>query len=180
MLFLPNAFSLIVLPLINFMVICFTFRDEIYRYDYNVIIKSKYFLKHTYYTLWFALILQAIGNIIIIRFLQIKEPDISFAYHIIAAPIMSVIFSALNEEVIYRKIIFRHLDQKYGFWIGVILSSLIFMVSHYNYAGWLGYFLISVAWCYSYKRTGNIGINIISHVIINLAFFIKVSFMGVG
>src|SRR5206468_3899588 len=172
----PTTYALILSPLINFMVICFTFRNEISEYDYNYIVKNKWFLRHTYYTFLFAVAGQAFGNILIMNIIGIKGPDISFAYHMIAAPIMSVCFSSVNEEIIYRLIIFGWLDKKYGFWIGSTVSSLIFMFSHYNYSGWFGYFLVGFAWCASYKRTGNIGINIVTHFIINLIFFTKLSF----
>ncbi|WP_369077332.1 CPBP family intramembrane glutamic endopeptidase [Paenibacillus elgii] len=91
---------------------------------------------------------------------------------------MSVIFSSVNEEIVYRKVIFGYLDKKFGFWAGAVLSSLIFALSHYNYAGWIGFLTIGLVWCWAYKRTENIAINILSHMALNLIFFIKITFMG--
>lgn len=174
----PNKYTILTFPLVNFIIICFVYSEEIMNFNYNYLLKNNWFQRHTYYTLMFVAVSQAIGNIIIMNLFKIQSPDITFALQIIAAPMVSVIFSSINEEIIYRKIIFRYLDKKYGFWIGATVSSLTFSFSHYNYAGWLGYFLVGLAWCFSYKRTGNIAINIITHVIVNMIFFLKISYIG--
>src|SRR5206468_1809799 len=95
----PTTYALILSPLINFMIICFTFRNEILEFDYNKYIKSKKFWANTYWCFVFGIIFQAIGNILIMNVLKIQGPDISFAYHMIAAPAISIIFSSCVEEI---------------------------------------------------------------------------------
>jgi hypothetical protein len=118
---------------------------------------------------------QGIINVIVQKVLHVTPPDISFAYQIVAAPICSVVFSSINEELIYRKIIFGYLDEKKGFWYGAIVSSVLFMFSHANYAAWPSYFVVAMIWCWVYKRSGTIAVNIISHIAMNVAFFIGFS-----
>ncbi|GMX64603.1 hypothetical protein Elgi_38720 [Paenibacillus elgii] len=173
----PSSYTIVLFPLINFIVICFVFRNKIIEFDFNKYIKDRSFWTSTYQTLIIGAIGQAIANITM-QMIGINSPDISFAYHMVAAPVMSVIFSSVNEEIVYRKVIFGYLDKKFGFWAGAVLSSLIFALSHYNYAGWIGFLTIGLVWCWAYKRTENIAINILSHMALNLIFFIKITFMG--
>src|SRR5206468_10379064 len=42
---------------------------------------------------------------------KIQGPDISFAYHMIAAPAISIIFSSCNEEIIYRRLLLNYLEK---------------------------------------------------------------------
>jgi membrane protease YdiL (CAAX protease family) len=205
--FYPTKYALTLFPLINFVFICYVFKDEIMSYDFNKLIKNEImykkrinpivmkFIKNKnpfkcriifyrektdlllgtydfmYWTYVLVSALQAIANIIIHYTMHLQAPDISFAYGYIAAPIMSVIFSSINEEVIYRKIIFGSLDKKFNFWISSTVSSLAFMFCHYNYSAWFGYFIAGMAWSYTYKKTNNIAINIVSHIGMNLIYF---------
>jgi hypothetical protein len=188
--FYPSKYALTLFPFINFVYICYVFKNEIMSYDYNKLINNGITYTHTinykrkpytftldtyhliYWTFASASILQAIANLIIKFTFHLHAPDISFAYGYVAAPIMSVIFSSINEEVIYRKIIFGGLSKKYNFWISSIVSSLLFMICHYNYSAWLGYLVVGMVWSFAYKKINNLGIIIISHIIMNLSYFV--------
>jgi membrane protease YdiL (CAAX protease family) len=140
-------------------------------YDYNKL-KQLDTLKLIYNTFVTGAIIQGLGNFFIQYICQVTPPDISFAYKITAAPIVSVFFSSINEELIYRRIIFRYLDKKFGFCVGAIISSILFMFSHYNYAAWLGYFGIAMVWCYFYKKSNSIAVTIVAHMIMNFVVFV--------
>jgi hypothetical protein len=142
----PSKFTIVLSPLINFLLIVYVFKKEILSYDYNGFINNPDSPNKVWNTLMIAVIGQAILNIIMQYVFHINPPNIDFVFNIAAAPIMSVIFSACVEEVIYRKILFKYFESRFGFLLGAIISSVMFMFSHYNYAGWASYFFVGIVW----------------------------------
>jgi membrane protease YdiL (CAAX protease family) len=170
-----NKYTIVLGPIVIFTLLINRYLDEIKRTDINKLLKDKSIWKWSWYITVYALISQWVANEITQHGLNIKPPDINFAYTIVAAPIVSVMFSSVIEEVIFRKIIFTYLDKKFNFYIAAIISSALFALGHYNYAGWLGYFVLGLFWCWIYKKTGNITISILSHTYYNLFSFIMLT-----
>jgi membrane protease YdiL (CAAX protease family) len=169
----PNKYTLTFAPIIVFAHIIYTYWNEIQMYDFNTL-KSKEtwyviqnYIPHTF-------IVYGVGAMTF-YLIGIKSPDMEFAYVLIAASAVSVIFSTIVEEIIFRKIIFKYLYQKFNFYTGSIISSMLFAVGHANMTAWLGYFLIGCVWSYMYKKTNNIAVPIIMHIIWNLINFIILS-----
>lgn len=170
-----NKYTIILGPIAIFAFLIYTYLDELKSTNYNDILKDKSVWIWSWYITVYALISQGIANEIIQVGLNIKPPDINFAYTIVAAPIVSVMFSSVIEEVIFRKIIFAYLDKKFNFYIASIISSALFALGHYNYAGWLGYFILGLFWSWTYKKTDNIAMPILSHTYYNLISFIMLT-----
>jgi membrane protease YdiL (CAAX protease family) len=173
-----NSYTITFVPLIIFTFICYIYKDEIKEYDYNSFINGKDSMKQVFWTFVSVLIGQGVANIVLHSLIHFKHADIDYLLNIAIIPIATVIFIPIIEEVVFRKIIFGWIDKRYNFWTGSVISSTLFMVGHLNYAGWLGYFAIGMIWCYTYKRTGNLAVNIITHMLLNLSFFVVITFQN--
>lgn len=98
-----------------------------------------------------------------------------------ATPIFIVVTSILGpifEEIIFRKIIFGSLYKRYNFWIGAIVSSLVFAAVHFDFAHIIIYTAMGFTFAFLYVKTKRILVPIIAHVMMNtLVVLIQVIFV---
>ena len=94
------------------------------------------------------------------------------------AMIALVIFAAaLLEEILFRALLFRIVFEKFGFWIALILPSLLFSVLHLfndHWAGWYGFVsgvLLGVMWSLVYVLTQNVWAAAANHALWNFTIF---------
>lgn len=147
------------------------YRQQLKNYNWEGM-KTGSFWESVGFALTQGIILQAAGNVIVMYGLRVEQPQVHME---LTLPIWisAVVFSAILEEVLYRKIIFSTLDRFIGFWPSAVISSALFAVSHYNYSAYLGYFLLGLVWCRAYKKSGNLGVVIAAHIAFNaIAFFV--------
>lgn len=86
------------------------------------------------------------------------------------SPILIIVVSVIGpilEEIIFRKIIFGTLYQKYNFWIAAIISSVIFALVHMEPEHVLLYSAVGLTFAYLYIKTKRILVPIIAHVSMN-------------
>jgi membrane protease YdiL (CAAX protease family) len=76
-----------------------------------------------------------------------------------------VVFTPLKEELLYRGIIHRFLEVRHHFWIGIIVSSLIFGVLHLGFP--ITATLMGVVFVILYKLTKSIVPSMILHMLWN-------------
>ena len=87
-----------------------------------------------------------------------------------AAPIMilsAVIFAPILEEIIFRRVIFGTLIQKYNFWISAIISGVVFAAIHNEFEHILLYSVCGLIFAYLYYKTKSILTSIIAHMMLN-------------
>jgi membrane protease YdiL (CAAX protease family) len=85
-------------------------------------------------------------------------------------PILIIVISIIGpilEEIIFRKIIFGTLYQKYNFWIAAIISSVIFALVHMEPKHTLLYAAVGIIFAFLYIKTKRILVPIIAHVSMN-------------
>ena len=82
--------------------------------------------------------------------------------------ILMVLVAPIQEEVFYRLLLFRKLQESYSVVVSIVITSFIFAVVHWNLPGLFAYFTIGAVFTYLYYLTGNIWINIMVHAIYNL------------
>lgn len=94
------------------------------------------------------------------------------------AMIALVIFAAaLLEEILFRALLFRIVFEKFGFWVALILPSILFSSLHLfndNWAGWYGIIsgaLLGVLWSLIYALTQNVWAAAANHVMWNFTIF---------
>jgi len=102
---------------------------------------------------------------------QVQIFDVPIIY------IYSIIFSPLLEELICRRLLFHRLDRRLGFILAAIISSIIFATLHFNINQFIGFLWIGVVMAWSYKRSGNILVPIVSHAVYN---YITILIMSMG
>jgi uncharacterized protein len=85
-------------------------------------------------------------------------------------PVFIVVTSILGpilEEIVFRKIIFGTLYQRYNFIVAALLSSIIFGVIHMDFVNILIYTATGLAFAFLYVKTKRIIVPIIAHVSLN-------------
>ncbi|MGV3488237.1 MAG: CPBP family intramembrane glutamic endopeptidase [Tuberibacillus sp.] len=85
-----------------------------------------------------------------------------------------VIVGPILEEIVFRKIIFGQLARKTKFWIGAIISSLVFALAHAD-GHLIIYGSMGLVLCFLYWKTRRIVIPMIAHGTMN-ALAVLVSF----
>ena len=95
----------------------------------------------------------------------------------IAAPVaavLAVLIAPIVEELFFRGIVFRSVRDRRGFWVGALVSGVLFGLVHYVPAAWQDTLLlqsimvftgIGLAWIY--ERRGNLVANIAAHMAFN-------------
>ncbi|WP_420768515.1 CPBP family intramembrane glutamic endopeptidase [Parageobacillus thermoglucosidasius] len=85
-------------------------------------------------------------------------------------PLLMVVTSIIGpilEEIIFRKIIFGTLYQKYNFFISALVSSLLFAVVHMELEHLLLYATMGFTFAFLYAKTKRIFVPIFAHVTMN-------------
>lgn len=79
----------------------------------------------------------------------------------------SIIIAPVLEEIYFRKFVYRIIKKKIGVFFGVILSSLMFGIIHYNLYSFGTLFLLSILCTIKYENTGQISHSILIHSFFN-------------
>ncbi|WP_161635358.1 CPBP family intramembrane glutamic endopeptidase [Aquimarina macrocephali] len=99
--------------------------------------------------------------------------SIDFSLDIVFKMIYTIILLPVLEELLFRRIIFKSLLNKYSnLWIAILISSLLFSIIHLSINNLIPTFLFGVIASYIYFKTNNIWYSILLHVISNLIWFI--------
>jgi len=78
-----------------------------------------------------------------------------------------VLIVPVSEELFFRLYVFRFIARHVGFPAGLIASSLLFALIHFNFSGLLIYLGIGCILAWVYQRTGRIVAPIVGHVTLN-------------
>jgi membrane protease YdiL (CAAX protease family) len=91
-----------------------------------------------------------------------------------ASVVLAVLVAPVAEELYFRGIVFRSLRDRHGFWLGAIVSGLIFGAVHYVPAPWQDFMLLQsimvftgIALAWIYERRGNLVADIAAHMAFN-------------
>ena len=97
-----------------------------------------------------------------------REGIWGFLFVIISGAILAPIF----EEVVFRGILFQSYLRKFGFWLAMLFSTLLFVVVHfYEVHDSLSVAFFGIAACALYRATGSLWTAILFHVITNGLIF---------
>lgn len=81
--------------------------------------------------------------------------------------IVASIIGPILEEIVFRKIIFGSLYEKYHFWPAALVSSLLFAIAHMEPEHLLLYTAMGLTFAFLYAKTGRILVPIFAHVTMN-------------
>jgi len=172
----PTAASAIWPPLGFVMCACVLFREEIRAYDWAAL-RTARFWEPAFFALTQGIMAQAAGIVIVQYGLRISPPPTVLSLSL-GVVVSSVLFSAILEELIYRKALFGWFAKFAGSWPAAAGSSALFALAHHNYSAYLGYFLLGLVWCRTYRRTGDIGVLIAAHMLFNAIAMIAIAVRG--
>jgi membrane protease YdiL (CAAX protease family) len=163
--FFLNKVTISFLPLLSLVASLWILRKEIIAYDLNMNLKNRDVYRWYFWGLKYCLFAHALCTILTGTSKIITDDLIE---HYLIMPIYSVIIGPIFEEIVYRKIIYGSLSNRYNFWTGAVVSSLIFSIGHLNLERLLAYFLTGLVLCYTYKKTNTITTPILIHATLNL------------
>lgn len=87
---------------------------------------------------------------------------------LIAILLVACVVAPLNEELLFRGVIFRFCRQRFGRGIALVVSGMLFGALHGNLAGFVPLALLGVALAIAYEQSGDIRVPIITHGLFNL------------
>jgi membrane protease YdiL (CAAX protease family) len=172
----PSEATTVWPPMVAVLLVVFLYRVEIRAFRWTFL-KQIAYLEAAFLALTQGIILQAVGIVIVQYGFAVQAPPVHIGWTPMVL-VSAIVFSAILEEVLHRKIIFSFLDQYIGFWPAAAVSSAVFAIVHYNYSAYLGYFLLGLVWCRAYKKSGNIGVVITAHMAFNLIAFVAMWLRG--
>jgi membrane protease YdiL (CAAX protease family) len=97
------------------------------------------------------------------------EESVAIKQQLLPVFIAVSLFAPLLEEILYRGILFPSIARKYGFTLGIILSSVFFAISHINPIQIVTTIILGPYLCIMYKRLNSIIPGMILHSIHNAA-----------
>lgn len=77
------------------------------------------------------------------------------------------VITPVSEEIIYRGLVYNRIKMTYGKIYGIVISSLLFGVFHFNLVQGVYAFIIGMALAYCYEITGDLKIPVYIHMSIN-------------
>ena len=81
---------------------------------------------------------------------------------------VACVVAPINEELLFRGVIFRFCRQRFGRAIALTVSGALFGLMHGNWAGFLPLGLLGVALALAYEHSGDIRVPILAHALFNL------------
>ena len=97
-----------------------------------------------------------------------------FIFELFAA----IIIAPISEELFFRGVLFNRLKIRKGFLFGLIVSSIIFGLCHFNYPDHISHItytcIFGMCLCILYSRTDNILLNMLVHSVYNLTSYLLV------
>lgn len=95
-------------------------------------------------------------------FLGIRDPRVKFGFVFLA-----VIVAPIAEEMVFRVFLFNAIRRYGGFWIGAIVSGILFGLAHMDEYALLPLALGGVVLCWVYAKSRNAFASMITHALFN-------------
>jgi len=81
--------------------------------------------------------------------------------------LISSVIGPILEEIVFRKIIFGRLHQRFGFFLSALISSVIFALAHFEPEHVILYSAMGFTFAFLYVKTKRILVPIFAHVAMN-------------
>jgi uncharacterized protein len=104
---------------------------------------------------------------------QVASQSLSTAGWLISVA-FAVVVAPITEELLFRGLLFRSIRDRAGFWVGAIVSAVVFGLAHYEPDAWQNTLLLQstmvftgLALAWIYQRRGNLLPCIAAHMMFN-------------
>ena len=92
--------------------------------------------------------------------------------------IITTLIGPILEEIVFRKVIFGTLFNRFSFHVSAVISSVIFAIAHQDYVHLILYTAMGITFSFLYMKTNRIIVPIISHVAMNaIVVIIQLNFV---
>lgn len=91
--------------------------------------------------------------------------------------VLALLVMPILEELVYRKIIIDTLIKDYNKWTSLIISTVLFSISHLNFVYGIYYFYLGLILGYIYIISESVKNSILAHMIFNLFFYFLNSYI---
>jgi membrane protease YdiL (CAAX protease family) len=81
---------------------------------------------------------------------------------------VACIAAPINEELLFRGVVYRGIRQRFGRAPALVVSGLLFGLLHANWAGFLPLALLGAILALAYEHSGDIRVPIVAHALFNL------------
>jgi uncharacterized protein len=81
---------------------------------------------------------------------------------------VACVVAPINEELLFRGVIYRGMRQRFGRAPALVVSGLLFGLLHANWAGFLPLALLGAVLALAYEQSGDIRVPIVAHALFNL------------
>lgn len=103
---------------------------------------------------------------------QLIQDALTGGFSLLLAGLLAIVVAPFVEEVVFRGVLFRSLDDRFGLVVGAVLSSAIFAFIHVEVVtsqplALGGLFAVGLVLALSYHFTGNLLIPILGHAVFN-------------
>ncbi|WP_238882716.1 CPBP family intramembrane glutamic endopeptidase [Clostridium sp. YIM B02551] len=109
---------------------------------------------------------------------QFSQTFIDGSNNLLANPtyalISSVLFAPIYEEIIYRGMLLEKLSVKYNIYTSIVVSALVFAISHLNFQQGMTTFFLGLILGFIYIKTRSLLMSISIHLINNLYFILSI------
>jgi len=102
-----------------------------------------------------------------------SDPVVVSSFYIIIKMIMTTVTGPITEEFIFRGLLLNRLIKKTNMWVGILISSILFAVIHFDYELLIATFLFSIIASLLYLKTRNLLFPILLHMFHNSIVFIQ-------
>lgn len=87
---------------------------------------------------------------------------------LVAMLLGTCVLAPLNEELIFRGVIYRFCRQRFGRGLALVVSGGLFGALHLNWAAFVPLALLGVALALAYERTGDLRVPVLAHALFNV------------
>jgi membrane protease YdiL (CAAX protease family) len=89
------------------------------------------------------------------------------------------VFAPVFEELLFRGYVYRNLRDRWGPWVGIVISSALFAAVHVDPMNFIPLFAIGACFGYAYERSGSLWVPVLIHGLWNLTTVSRIlSLMG--
>lgn len=120
-----------------------------------------------------AFITQICSGLILTNLLDVQEASENTTDLIEIAKLTPIfipvicIFAPILEEIVFRGILFKAVADKTNFFVGVLLSTLVFAWIHNDFTYFIAYFMMGLVFAFLYYKTNRLIVPIIVHAVMN-------------
>ena len=147
-----------------------------FKYDVTKLLKGKHTKRYTFWLIS-GFVVALVVQLVVVNIenhifgvtgdMETKTKTLEMIQSNFLTVLIPVILVPAFEELVFRRVIFTALHEKYAFVLASIVSSGIFAIFHGSFVHFTTFFLVGIVLSFVYKKTDNIIIPMVLHAMLN-------------